>query len=209
MNESAERPSRLMVSPTNALACWTQASENEEKWACSVNAPSGQTRAGICSNRQSSHSRRCSGKVGSAKSSSPGVRNLSQGGLAPRSKTLRSRSESHRRQCNWATAAGTLSLVSPFTSHRAGEARTAAGAHRGPDVSGTSSPTRELRDQLLAMQRGHCRPIDGTCHRAGHRSNDVGAGDDRDRFLYKQQQLGGDQEPIRPTGTAADARWQL
>ena len=94
--------------------------------------------------------------------------------------------------------------MSAFTSHRAGEARTAAGAHRGPDVSGRSSPTRELRDQLLAMQRGHCRPIDGTFHRAGHRSNDVGAGHDRDRFLYKQQQLGGDQEPIRPTGTAAD-----
>src|ERR1700733_12018008 len=100
MNDSAERPSALMVSPTNPLACCTQASENEEKYACSVKAPCGQTSAGICSNKQSSHSRKCSGKFGSAKSSSPGVRNLPQGGLAPRSKTLRSRPESHKRQCN-------------------------------------------------------------------------------------------------------------
>jgi hypothetical protein len=158
----------LMVSPTNVFACWTQVSENEEKYEYSVTASSGLIRAGICSNRQSSHSRRCSGKVGSGKSSSPGVRDFSHSGVAPRSNTLSSPSESHKRQCSRAAAVGALSLVPRFTAHRAEGARTAVGAHRGPGASGKPGPTRESRDQLLPTQQGHRRPTDRTNRHAGH-----------------------------------------
>ena len=123
-----------MVSLTNVFACWTQVSENEEKYEYSVAVSSGVIRAGICSNRQSWHSRRCSGKVGSGRSSSPGVRNFSHAGVAPRSNTLSSRSESHKRQCSRAAVVGALSLVPSVTAHRAEGARTAAGARRGPGV---------------------------------------------------------------------------
>ena len=58
---------------------------------------SGVISAGICSSRQSSHTRRCSGYVGSGRSSSSAVRNFSHGGVAPRSTTLTRRIESHSR----------------------------------------------------------------------------------------------------------------
>ena len=83
---------------TNRFACWTQLSEYDEKYAYSVKVSSGVISAGICSSRQSSHTRRCNGNVGSGESSSSAVRNVSHGGVAPRSSTLSRRFESHSRQ---------------------------------------------------------------------------------------------------------------
>ena len=75
----------------------TQLSEYDEKYAYSVKVSSGVISAGICSSRQSSHNRRCSGYVHSGASSSSAARNASHGGVAPRSRTLIRRSESHNR----------------------------------------------------------------------------------------------------------------
>jgi hypothetical protein len=77
---------------------------------------SGVIRAGICSSRQSTHSRKCSGSIVSGRSSSSMVRRFSNAGLAPRSKTLRSRCESHKRQCSRAAAAGALPLLPRTTA---------------------------------------------------------------------------------------------
>ena len=148
-NDSTERRIRLTVSPTNVFACSDHASENEEKWRCSASSPPDHTKPDICSNRQFSHTRRCSGNVGSAQSSSPGLRKLPRRGVAPRSKTLCIRTESHKRQCNWDNVFGSASASSCIMAHRGEEARTAAGAHRGPGVWGRPDPIRTSRDPLL------------------------------------------------------------
>src|SRR4051794_21135031 len=97
MNDLSLSPSLLAAPSTNVFACCTQLSEYEEKYAYSVKVSSGVISAGICRSKQSSHNRRCSGYVGSGRSSSSAARNDSHGGVAPRSKTLTRRTESHSR----------------------------------------------------------------------------------------------------------------
>jgi len=58
-SESSRRRSDAVS--TYCFACCTQLSEYDEKWVYSVAVSSDEIYAGICSSRQDSHSRRCSG----------------------------------------------------------------------------------------------------------------------------------------------------
>ena len=149
---SAERRSRLTASATKVFACCAQESENDENDGCS--AVLGQTKAGICSNRQFSHSRRCSGNVGSARSSSPGVRNLVQRGVAPRSRHF---AVVLSRRADNATGPTQLEQCPRVCASR----HTEPGPRRGHTAARTfrGGPVQLAHHaiQLLFAQRGHCR----------------------------------------------------
>ena len=100
------------------------------EYAYSVNVSSGVISAGICKSRQSSHTRRCSGYVGSGMSSSSAVRNFSHGGVAPRSTTLTKRIESHSRHRTCCPYLFHLSVTSPETSRNDERTRVPAPARR-------------------------------------------------------------------------------
>jgi len=70
-----------------------------------------------------------------------------------------------------------------------GGARTAAGAHRGPDVSDKPGPTRESGgDDLLRTQQNPCRSIGRTNRDIGHQVSANGGKHIQDYVLHRCRQ---------------------